>query len=55
MPNFISEILGAELYSIFKVAELEHEHEHERGDLVFYTQFYVTKIKHKNYLCTKQT
>lgn len=55
MPNFISKILGAELYSIFKVAELEHEHEHECGDLVFYTQFCVTKIKHKNYLCTKQT
>lgn len=39
MPNFISKILGAELYSIFKVAELEHEHEHERGDLVFTHNF----------------
>lgn len=51
MLNFISKILGAELYSNFKVAELEHE----RGDLGFYTQFYVTKVKHKNYFCTKQT
>lgn len=31
MSNFIGKILGVELYSNFKVAKLEHEH--EPGDL----------------------
>ena len=33
MPNCIGKIFGAELYSNFNVAELEHEH--EPGDLEY--------------------